>query len=85
MLNEPGSANSVDTTKRLRLCIGENIRQARSRQGTSLADLGDALGIEEALIANYEAGLVKICPTMLCRIAVTLDTTLGSLFGMSGS
>ncbi|MGI4796512.1 MAG: helix-turn-helix domain-containing protein [Janthinobacterium lividum] len=59
MLNELGSANSADTTKRLRLCIGENIRQARSRQGASLADLGNALGIEEALIANYEAGLYQ--------------------------
>ena len=82
MLNKPRSADSADATRRLCLCIGENIRQARSRQGISQADLGHALGIDEALIANYEAGLEKISPTILYEIAVALDTTLGSLFGM---
>ena len=82
MLNKPGSADSVDATKRLCLCIGENIRQARTRRGISQADLGHALGIEEFRIANYEAGLEKLSPTILYEIAGALDTTLGSLFGM---
>ena len=82
MLNKPRSADSADATRRLCLCIGENIRQARARRGTSQANLGYALGIEESQVANYEAGLEKISPRMLHKIAVTLDTTLGSLFGM---
>ena len=85
MLNKPGAVGNADTPKRLCLYIGENIRQARSRQGTSLAGLGEALGIEASLVADYEAGLEKISPSMLCRIAATLDTTLGSLFGMPGT
>ena len=85
MLDKPQSADSADTAKRLCLFVGENIRQARSRQGISQADLGHALGIDEALIANYEAGLEKVSPAMLCKIAVTLDTTLGSFFGMPES
>ena len=82
MLDKPGLAASADATKRLCLYIGENIRQARSRQGILPADLGSALGIEESLITNYEAGLKKASPIMLCNIAVALNTTLGSLFGM---
>ena len=82
MLNGTGSAGNAAAAKRLCVCVGENIRQARSRKGNSLADLGNALGIEESLIANYEAGSEKVNPTMLYRIAVALDTTLGSLFGM---
>ena len=85
MLDKPISAGSADAAKRLCLYVGENIRQARLRKGTSQADLGHALGIEASLIAIYEAGLEKVSPTMLCKIAVTLDTTLGSLFGMTES
>ena len=83
MLNKPRSVVDAEATRRLCLYIGESIRQARSRQRTSQADLGRALGIEASLIADYEAGLEKASPAMLYKIAVTLDTTLGSLFGMS--
>lgn len=82
MLDKPGSAGSAAAKKRLCVYVGENIKQARSRQGTSLAELGDALGIEGSLIASYEAGLENISSTMLCRIAAMLDTSLRSLFGM---
>lgn len=76
-------ANNAGATKQLQRCIGDNIRQARTCQGMSLADVGHALAIEESVLANYEAGLEKVSPMMLCKIAVSLDTTLGSLFGMS--
>ena len=85
MLDKLGSADSAAATKRLSLCVGKNIRQARSRRRISQTELGHALGIEESLIADYEAGLQKVSPMMLYRIAVTLDTTLASLFGMPGS
>ena len=85
MLDRPRSADSAADTKRLSLCVGENIRRARSCRVISQAELGHALGIEESLIADYEAGLEKISPMMLHKIAVTLDTTLALLFGMPGS
>ena len=85
MLDKPGLADGTDATKRLCLCVGKNIRRARSRQGISQADLGQALGIEASLITSYEAGLEKVSPAMLYKIAVTLDTTLASLFDMPGS
>ncbi|MGI4799409.1 MAG: helix-turn-helix domain-containing protein [Janthinobacterium lividum] len=58
------------------------MRQARSRQGTSLSELRDALGIEGSLIASYTAGLENISSTMLCKIAAMLDTSLVLIFVM---
>jgi transcriptional regulator with XRE-family HTH domain len=63
--------------------VGARIRTARERQATSVEDLAAAVGSSISLIAGYEDGLEKVSPAMLCRIAVTLDVTLGSLFGMN--
>ena len=84
MQDRSDPAHNAGATEQLRRCIGDNIRQAQLCQGMSLADLGHALAIAEVVVANYEAGLEKVSPMMLCKIAVTLDTTLGSLFGMPG-
>lgn len=62
--------------------VGARIRTARERQATSVEDLAAAVGSSIFLIACYEDGLEKVSPAMLCRIAATLDVTLGSLFGM---
>ncbi len=67
---------------RLDCYVGDNIKRARVRQCMSLVDLGHAIGVQESSIANYEAGLEKVGSTVLYKIAVTLDVTLASLFGM---
>ena len=58
---------------------------ARERRAASPDDLARAVGTSTSSIANYEAGVEKISPAMLCKIAATLDVTLGSLFGMKAS
>lgn len=65
--------------------VGARIRSARERQATSMEDLAKAVDSDISLIADYEDGLEKVSPTMLCRIAATLDVTLGSLFGMNAT
>ncbi|MGI4793191.1 MAG: helix-turn-helix transcriptional regulator [Janthinobacterium lividum] len=67
---------------RLDCYVGGNIRQARNRQDMSLVDLGQVLGVQESSMADYESGRERLSATMLYRIAVTLDVTLASLFGV---
>ncbi len=62
--------------------VGNRIRRAREQRATSPEALGQAVGASRALIESYEAGAVKINPSMLYSIATTLGVTLGSLFGL---
>ena len=80
----PAASPSSYVSTRLNRCVGDNITRARTCKKMSRTDLGHAINIEETLVANYEAGLEKVSPTMLHRIAVTLDVTLGSSFGLPG-
>lgn len=68
---------------RLDCYIGDNIKQARTHQNMSLVDLGQVLGVQGASMADYEAGRERLSSTMLYRIAVTLNVTLASLFGVN--
>ena len=81
--SEPLDGSGGHASARLDCYIGGNIRRARTCQGLSLADLGRAIGIQESSVANYESGLERVGATLLYEIAVTLDVTLASLFGVT--
>ena len=80
---EPVGRSGVDASARLDWYIGDNIRRARARQGTSLAELSYSLGLHETSVARYEAGLQPVGSALLYKIAVTLNVTLASLFGVA--
>ena len=65
--------------------VGARIRMARERSAASVEDLATAVGASLSSIESYEAGVEKVGPLMLHRIATTLGVTLGSLFGMDAT
>ena len=81
--SEPLGRSGNHASARLDCYVGNNIRQARTRQGLSLVDLGHAIGVQESLVANYESGLERIGSTVLYDIAIVLNVTLASLFGVA--
>ena len=80
---EPVGRSGSHASARLDCYVGDNIRRARIRKCMPLVDLGHAIGVQESSIANYESGLEKVNSMVLYNIAVTLDVTLASLFGMA--
>jgi transcriptional regulator with XRE-family HTH domain len=54
--------------------IGERIRNVRSEQGISQAELADKLGISRTSIVNIEAGRQRPPLHLLWKIADELDT-----------
>ena len=81
--SEPVAGHDDATAMRLNCYVGDRIRQARVRQGMSLAELADLIGTQQSAVSDYEAGLERISAKVLYRIAVTLRVTLASLFGAS--
>ena len=81
-LDSPGKLDIAAST-RLDCYLGNNIRQARNRYGLSVTELCYALCLQEDLLTKYEAGLERISASMLYNIAVALNVTLASLFGVT--
>ena len=78
------AASPRDSTK-IDCYVGARIKKARERNAASPEDLAIAVGASPSSIESYEAGVEKVSPTMLHKIATTLGVTLGSLFGMDAA
>ncbi|MFQ5742604.1 MAG: helix-turn-helix domain-containing protein [Acidobacteriota bacterium] len=74
------------TTPRYRstMDIGSNIKELRLDRAMSLADLGQASGINRGYLSRIESGKISSPgPDMLLRIAGGLGVGVGELFGES--
>ena len=59
--------------------FGTRLRSLRERAGISQADLAAKIGTEPAILAGWERGLAEPPVSMLDRIAVALDLSVGAL------
>ena len=61
------------------MSIGENIRNIRKSKNMSQDELGRALGVSQAMIAQYESGKRKPKIGTLAKIAEALNVYIGKL------
>jgi transcriptional regulator with XRE-family HTH domain len=61
--------------------IGKNIKEHRSRQGMSLADLGAMVGVSGQAIYQYESGKRSLKTEMVEKIAKALEVPVFILLG----
>ncbi|RZT35548.1 helix-turn-helix domain-containing protein [Cupriavidus agavae] len=66
-------------SKSATLTLGVKLRHARLVAGYTLAQLANKAGCSESLISKIERGLATPSFTMLHRLAVALDTNIGTL------
>ncbi|MFV0516523.1 MAG: helix-turn-helix domain-containing protein [Aminipila sp.] len=59
------------------MSIGENIKNARKSKGLSQSELGAALSVSQAMIAQYENGVRNPKFETIKKIAEKLDVPLG--------
>lgn len=65
--------------------IGRRIRERRNAIGLTQKALADHLDVSPQQVQRYEAGINRLSPSLLARIAVRLDCTVGHLFGEAES
>lgn len=64
------------------MTIGERIRDQRLQKTMTLGQLAAAVGVSEATVQRYEAGIIKnINPEMVKKLADALGTTASWLLG----
>ena len=71
--------DNVNTSKKLK--IGEAIRKQRKKQGLTLNELGEKIGISGSLVGQYERGVVNPKYETVVRFANALDVSPRELFG----
>jgi len=62
--------------------VGQLVRQLRKKRGLSQADVGEALGVHQSLVSEYERGTVRVPATVLAALAGILRTRLDDLVGL---
>ena len=60
--------------------IGARIKDLRQGSGWSRAQLAEKIGITRQQLAKNEAGVNRICPDRLRRLALVFNVTIGSIF-----
>ena len=63
--------------------FGQRLRVARTRAGLTQKQLGEAIGVNQAAIAQYEAGSNTTPMERAVQIAFTLEVSLDFLCGLS--
>ena len=69
----------MNTAKKVK--IGEAIRRQRKKQGLTLNELGEKMGISGSLVGQYERGVVNPKYETVVRFANALNTSPRELFG----
>lgn len=65
------------------MVIGENIRRIRKSKGLTMKELGNAIGISEQGVGNYERGDREPSIDIINKIAAALDASVTELIGVS--
>lgn len=60
--------------------VGENVRKARIKRGSTLQELAEALGISHQQLQKYETGANRLSAGMIDRVATVLGVSIASLF-----
>ena len=63
------------------MTIGEHIREERKKQGLTLNELGEKLGISGSLVGQYERGTVNPKIETVAKFAKALGVNPGDLIG----
>jgi transcriptional regulator with XRE-family HTH domain len=66
--------------KPIDVIVGERLATLRTVRGVSSDRLGSILGIGSDVIANYEAGVVRIPPAHVIEICKFFQVAIKSLF-----
>lgn len=61
--------------------IGDSIREHREALGLTLVELGDRLGMSQAMLSRIERGQRGLDSTMLRAVAEALEVPMMALFG----
>lgn len=59
---------------------GNRLKEVRRSARLTALQLGDAVGVREATIFRYEAGIIRLSLAMRIALAKVLDSTLDELF-----
>lgn len=62
--------------------IGKRLRDARLRRGLMQVQLGEALGIDQSLISEYERGVIRVHGSLLAGLAKTLKVSADEILGL---
>jgi transcriptional regulator with XRE-family HTH domain len=60
--------------------VGTRMRELRDRQGVSLADLAHWAHISPILLADYEAGRIRLTPDHMYRLTRAIGLTIFDVF-----
>jgi len=63
--------------------IGNNICRIRKEKGMTQLELGEAIGITQALVSKYEKGKLQVSSEMLIRFSLALQASADRLLGLS--
>src|SRR5438067_8898846 len=74
-----GAVDSADAEQAYLAILGERVREARARRGTTRKTLARDSGVSERYIAQLESGQGNMSILLLRQIASALDTPLESL------
>lgn len=66
--------------RHLRCTIGKNLREARSKQGLTMAKLAKESGIPAYMIDRYEMGKTDMRLHALIKLSTALNLPLATLF-----
>ena len=70
-----------DVTASIEKLVGRRIREQRIAVGLTQKALAEHLCVSPQQIQRYEAGINRLSPSLLVKVAARLDCTVGQLFG----
>lgn len=66
--------------QRVSMCVGRQIRMQRIKNGVSIRQLADQIGVAVQDVSDYETGSRRPTAARLLDIAITLGVPLSSFF-----